>query len=92
MWTMQSQPRNISGNCGRSRMGSLDEHRSLFQSPWCPDIENDRRITPVEQPGDEGLAEIPRSSGQKHLHRLLRHLPPVAKQYRCTQERSVGIE
>ena len=43
--------------------GSLDEHRSLFQGPWRPDIENDRRITPVEQHGDEGLAEITRPSG-----------------------------
>ena len=72
--------------------GSLDEHRSLFQSPWRPDIENQRRVTPVEQPRDEGLAEIPRSSRQKHLHRLLRHLPLFARQYPCTQERSICIE
>src|SRR5271157_2599678 len=70
--------------------GSLDEHRSLFQSPWRTDIENDGRITPVEQPGYESLAEITRPACQKHLHRLLRHLPLFsAGNNRCRQDRLV---
>jgi hypothetical protein len=47
--------------------GSLDEHRSRFHIPWRTNVQNDRRITPVEQFGYESLAEIPRPSCQKHL-------------------------
>ena len=71
---------------------SLGKHRSRLQISWCPNIQNDGRITPVEQPGDEGLAEISRPSCQKHLHCHLRHLALVARQYPCTLERSAGIE
>jgi len=56
----------------------FDKQRSLFQIPWRTNIENDRRITPVEQPGDESPSEISGPSCQKHLHSLLRHLPLFA--------------
>src|SRR6516162_10233931 len=48
----------------------LDELGSLVQRHWRANIENDRRVALVEQPGYEGLPEISRSSGQQHLHSL----------------------
>jgi hypothetical protein len=42
--------------------GRLDEHGSVIQRPWRANIENDRGIAFVEQPGYEGLPEISRSS------------------------------
>src|SRR5262249_31435061 len=50
--------------------GPLDEHGALVQKRWRANIEDDRRVALVEQPGCEGLAEISRSSGQQHLHGL----------------------
>src|SRR6516162_805053 len=50
--------------------GPLDELRSPVQMRWCANIENDRRVSSVEQLGCEGLPEISRSSGQQHLHGL----------------------
>ena len=50
--------------------GPLDELRSLVQMRWRANIENDRRVAFVEQPGYEALPEISRSSGQQHLHGL----------------------
>jgi len=46
----------------------LDKHHSLFQIPRRAIIQNDRRVALAEQHGHEGLAEISRPSGQKHLH------------------------
>src|SRR5271163_2516611 len=43
--------------------GPLDEHGSLVQMRRRADIENDRRVALVEQPGYESLAELSRSSG-----------------------------
>src|SRR5262249_47010920 len=60
--------------------GALDEHGSLVQTRWRANIENNRRITFVEQPGYEDLTEISRSSRQQHLHGLfpnLHHQPPL---------------
>jgi hypothetical protein len=51
-----------------------DKDLSLFQIPWRANIQNDGRITPVEQPWHESPPEISRPSCQKHLHGLLRHL------------------
>ena len=48
----------------------LDELDSLVQRHWRANIENDRRVALVEQPGYEGLPEISRSSGQQHLRGL----------------------
>src|SRR5215831_9043077 len=48
--------------------GPLDELGSPIQEWWRANIENDRRIASVEQPGYQGLPEISRSSGQQHLH------------------------
>ena len=67
--------------------GSLGKHRSRFQITWRTNVEHHRGVTPVEQPGDEGQAEIPLS--------LLLAAPSSsfsARQYRGTQERSVCIE
>jgi hypothetical protein len=49
----------------------FDKHGSLFQIPWRTNIQNDRRITPVEQPGYESPPEISGPSCQKHLHGFL---------------------
>ena len=51
--------------------GPVDKGRSLFEMTRCANIENDRRVASVEQPGHESLAEISRSSGQKHFHDLI---------------------
>jgi hypothetical protein len=61
--------------------GPIDEQRSLFQIPRSANIQNDRRVAFIEQPGYEGLAEISRPSGQKHLHYLLPYLRRSAGQY-----------
>ena len=50
--------------------GPLDEHGSLVQTRWHANIENDRRVAFVEQPGYEGLPEISRSAGEQHLRGL----------------------
>src|SRR6516165_1869281 len=50
--------------------GPFDEHGSLVQRRRRSNIENDRRVTFVEQLGYEGLPEISRSPGQQHLHGL----------------------
>ena len=47
---------------------ALDKQRSRLQIPRSTNIQNHRRIAPVEQPGYESLAEISRPAGQKHLH------------------------
>jgi len=55
--------------------GPLDKHPSLFQIPWRTNIQNDRCVAFGKQHRYEGLAEISRPSGQKHLHYLLPYLP-----------------
>jgi len=65
---------------GAVQDGPLDELRSPVQMRWCADIEDNRRIAFVEQPGYEALPEITRSSGQQHLHGLfpnLHYQPPL---------------
>ena len=70
MWTMQSQPQNISVNRAVQN-GPLDELGSLVQRRRRANIEDDRRVAFAEQAGHEGLPEISRSSGQQHLHGLI---------------------
>ena len=92
MWTMQSQPRNMPVSFARSRMDHVDKQRSLFQIPRRANVENDRRVALVEQPRYEGLAEISRPSGQKHLHHVLPNLPAFHRATRRQAGPFVGIE
>jgi hypothetical protein len=68
MWTMQSKPRKYFLQLRPVQNRPFDKHRALFQIPWHTNIQNNRRITPMEEPGYEGPPEISRPSCQKHLH------------------------
>src|SRR5260370_21771079 len=54
----------------------LDKHRPRFEMPRGANIQNDRRVTFVEQLGQEGAAEISGPARQKHLPYLSPHLSP----------------
>jgi hypothetical protein len=66
---MQSQPKYLR-QPRAVQNGSLEKHRSFLQLSRRTNIENDRRVTFVEQHGYEGLAEISRPDGQQHFHCL----------------------